>query len=143
MKDTRKAFHRISYLQYPLMVIALAYCYKPMLFDRDTLWVDLNTGLVFLGLGMSFQRYKTPPKTQNKLSRKIYEHPKFTRWFFIMIVGQIILFTGLGLYGLFSEGHLKDLSFGFIALGIGVIGMLKSAIEMAEHVQKAKARSTA
>jgi len=142
MKDSRKTFHKISYLQYPLMVIAFIYCYKPIVFDMSSFWIDFNTGLVFLGLGMSFSTLQDTTKTQNKLSRKIYERPMYSRWFFIMLVVQIIVFTGLGIYGLFSDGHIKDLSFGFIALGIGVIGMLKSAIEMAEYVQKEKTNSS-
>jgi hypothetical protein len=144
MNDTKLIFHRISYLQYPLMIIALFFCYKPILFDLDSIWTDLNKGLVFLGLGMSFSTLQDTTKTQNKISRRIYENPTYSRWFFIVLVVQIILFTTIGLFGLLisENGSLKELSFGFIALGIGVIGMLKSAIEMAENIWKNLAVST-
>ena len=41
----------------------------------------------------------------------------------------------LGLYGIFMSSNdvLKQLSFGIIVIGIGLIGMLKVAIELFEN----------
>jgi len=135
MKDAKKLFHYISYLQYPLLLVAVFYCYRPFFDTLETLWADLNKGFVFLGLGISFSTLQDTTKTQNKISKRIFENPTYARRFIIVIVIQIIFFISLGMTGLlFSDNTpMQELSFGMIVLAIGIIGMLKAAIEMAEH----------
>jgi magnesium-transporting ATPase (P-type) len=135
MKDAKKLFHYISYLQYPLLLVAVFYCYRPFFDTLETLWADLNKGFVFLGLGISFSTLQDTTKTQNKISKRIYENPTYARRFIIAIVIQIIFFISLGMFGLFFSDNtpMQELSFGMIVLAIGIIGMLKAAIEMAEH----------
>jgi len=135
MKGTIKLLHFISYLQYPLMLIAVFYCYRPLIDNMEAIWIDLNKGLVFLGLGVSFSTLQDTTKTQNKLSKKIFEHPKYSRLFIVFLGIQVIFFISFGMFGMFiSENKpVQEVSFGMISLGIGVIGMLKAAIEMAEN----------
>lgn len=106
-----------------------------MIFGIETVWEDLNNGLVLIGLGISFSTLQDPTKTQNKLSRIVYENPKYAKCFIIYLVIMTFGFLGFGLYGwFFSENeNTKEISFGFIVLAIGLIGMLKVALEMAEH----------
>ena len=85
-----------------------------------------------MGLGISFSTLQDTSKTQNKFSLKIWQNPKKGKRtiFFITFFTFSILFLGLGLF-LFSEKQqFKDLSFGIIALAIGLIGLLKASIEM-------------
>jgi hypothetical protein len=72
MKETKLIFHYISYLQYPLMMIAMLFALKPYIFGFETLFSDFNKMLVFMGLGISFSTLQDTTKTQNKLSLKIY-----------------------------------------------------------------------
>ena len=54
-------FHYISYLQYPLMLIALYFAFKPYFNGLeitnekiDLIFRNLNNMLIFMGLGISF-----------------------------------------------------------------------------------------
>lgn len=138
MKDPKKTFHYISYLQYPLMVIGLFYCYKPLFGNPDMIWADLNKGLIFFGLGISFSTLQDTTKTQNKISKRVFENPRYAKAFLILILAQILFFILLGMIGLFlsEETPINELSFGIISIGIGFIGVLKSAIEMAHNHRK-------
>jgi magnesium-transporting ATPase (P-type) len=139
MKNAKGLFHIISYLQYPVMIVAIFYCYKPLLFGAETIWMDLNKGLVFLGLGLSLATLQDTTKTQNKISKKVFSNPKYARIFLIYLVCLFIFSTSFGLFGLYvsSKEALQELSFGLIVLGIGIIGVLKTAVEMSEkHQQK-------
>jgi hypothetical protein len=138
MKDPKLFFHRISYLQYPLLVVGLFYCYKPFFDASELFWVDINKGLVFFGLGISISTLQDTRKTQNKMSRRIFENARYTKIFLVVLVLQIFLFTGIGLLGMFGTERkpLTELSFGFISVGIGLIGLLKGAVEIAENLAK-------
>jgi 4-amino-4-deoxy-L-arabinose transferase-like glycosyltransferase len=135
MKETKLIFHYISYLQYPLMMIAMLFALKSYIFGFETLFSDFNKMLVFMGLGISFSTLQDTTKTQNKLSLKIYQNPSYARNFIILIVLQILLLVTIGMFGLFAmeDSIIKELSLGLIVLGIGLIGMLKSVTEMAEN----------
>jgi hypothetical protein len=138
MRDPKKLFHAISYLQYPLMLIGLYYCYRPLLSQLNNIWGDFNFALVFMGLGISFSTLQDTTKTQNKLSKRVFENEKYSKRFLIFLFIQILLFNALGLCGLFMQesSHLKELSFGLLSLGAGTIGVLKSAVEMASNHRK-------
>ena len=138
-------FHYISYLQYPLMLMALFFAFKPYMngFTNnqesiDLVFKNLNNVLIFMGLGISFSTLQDTTKTQNKMSRKIWENPVKGKLTILAMSLMTLVFIISGLIGYFSasENKLKDLSIGIIILGIGLIGMLKSAIEMFENHRK-------
>lgn len=135
MSQQKKLFQKLSYLQYPFMLVGLAFCYKPFLNGLAEIWADYNMGLVFLGIGISFSTLQDTTKTQNNFSKRIYESPRKSKLFLTVILVMVIIFCVLGMWGLFLKNGspLKDLSFGLISVGIGMIGMLKSAGEMAEY----------
>lgn len=137
MKDTKKLFHWISYLQYPLMLVGLFFCFKPIFGDINSLWIEYNKALVFMGLGISMSTLQDTTTTQNTFSKRIYQNPRHARLFLIIIFLQVVFFTVSGLYGLFlsDQSPMKDLSLGLISIGIGMIGMLKAAGEMAVYQQ--------
>lgn len=138
MKNATKLFHAISYLQYPLMLVGVYYCYKPLLFNADSIWADYNKALVFIGLAISFSTLQDTTKTQNKISKRIWENPKYAKAFLIYIALLILFIISFGMFGLFASQNpnVQELSFGTIIFGIGLIGLLKTAIEMAENHQK-------
>lgn len=135
MFNPKKVFEKISYLQYPAMLLGLFFTIKPYFVGFDTIWENYNYALIFIGLGISLSTLQDTNKTQNNLSKKIWQDPKKGK---IAIVGIAILaaaFIIVGLYGLYVSPNevLKQLAFGTIVLGIGLIGMLKSAIEIFEN----------
>lgn len=141
MKNARALFHSISYLQYPLMLAGLFFAIRPYLNGFEQVLDDLNTTLVFMGLGISFSTLQDTTKTQNKLSQRVWENPKKGRLFLIVMSLTILFILCVGMYAYFvaPEQGLRQLAFGFIVMGIGMMGMLKAAVEMYEyHGRKAK-----
>lgn len=140
--DFRKFFHYVSYLQYPLMLLALYFAFKPYFFGFDQLkekpelvFENLNSLLIFMGLAVSFSSLQDTTKTQNKFSEKIWRSPKKGKIMIGVISAMIIYFLFLGLTGYYfkENGPLKDLSMGIIVFALGMFGFLKTAIEMFEN----------
>jgi len=140
-------FHYISYLQYPLMLIALYFAFSPYLSGIDNLkenpdliFKKLNTCLIFMGLGVSFSSLQDTTKTQNKISKDIWENPKKGKIAIILMSLLILLILITGLISYFNSVNeiLEDLSIGFIVLGLGLFGFLKAAVEMFENHRRDK-----
>ncbi|MCR9016439.1 hypothetical protein [Aquiflexum gelatinilyticum] len=135
-------FHYVSYAQYPLMLLGMYFAFKPYLYGLDYLkdnpevmFDNLNSVLIFMGLGISFSSLQDTSKTQNELSKKIWQNPRKGKIAIIIISLFILILLTSGLTGFyFSEtGILKDLSIGIIVLSLGMFGLLKAAIEMFEN----------
>lgn len=135
MRKIKQVFHLISYLQYPAMLIGLFYALKPYLDGVNVDLKNLNNALVFVGLGISLSTLQDTSKTHNKLFKLIREKPKNGRTIinFMSVITFFIL--ALGIFGIFFSGNhlLNELYFGLILLGVGLIGFLKSAIEVIEN----------
>lgn len=138
----RRFFQIISYLQYPLLLLALFFSIKPYLSgfeyvanNFDVLLKDYNYVLIFAGLGISFSTLQDTSKTQNNLSKKIWENPIKGKRMIMLISGLVLVVLGYGIFGYFiaENEKIKELSFGAIVLGIGLIGFLKTAIEVFEN----------
>ena len=137
MKQAKQLFHYISYLQYPLMLLGLYYVYHPFFNDFQSFLVDYNKALIFMGLSLSFTTLQDSQKTQNKLSKRVWENVKYSKIFLTYLTIMTLVILVFGMFSLFTTTYLKlnELSFGIIAVGIGLIGVLKSALEMAEYHQ--------
>lgn len=118
------------------------FAFKPYLYGLDYLkdnpevmFDNLNSVLIFMGLGISFSSLQDTSKTQNELSKKIWQNPRKGKIAIIIISLFILILLTSGLTGFyFSEtGILKDLSIGIIVLSLGMFGLLKAAIEMFEN----------
>jgi hypothetical protein len=135
MNDYKEYFQKASYLQYPLMLSAVGYFYKPFFTGFDSMWNDYNYGLIFMGLGFSFATLQDTTKTQNEFSKKIYKNPVWSRRFLIYIMVLVIVFIVGGLYALFASETeiINSLSYGLLSVGVGLLGVLKSAGEMAQY----------
>ena len=140
MKDSKILFHYLSYLQYPLMLVALCFAFKPYFNGFETIWADYNRVLVFAGLGFAFSTLQDSRKTQNNFSKKVWENPKYGKALLAIIALQALLMMIVGILGLFAakETVIKDLCFGLVVFSVGLIGVLKSAVEMFENHQKLK-----
>ncbi|MNN78845.1 hypothetical protein D3C81_1954370 [compost metagenome] len=94
-----------------------------------------NSALLYAGVGIGMASLQDPTKTQNKVSRKVWEDPRKGRFMLWLITLQTLVPTVLGLLGaaLADSTALSQLSLGLVAFGLGMIGLLKTAIEMREH----------
>ncbi len=140
--ETRQVFHIISYLQYPLLLVVLYYyaLFIVSLTNQAPKWIELNNALVFLGMAIAISTLQDTTRTQNKLSRKIWEDPKKGKIAILIMTFMVLLFLAMGIIGFLNsrESIHKEVSFGLVVLGIGLVGMLKSAIEMFENHRKDK-----
>ncbi len=142
MKSTKQFFHILSYLQYPLLVFAVYFSIKPYLNGfrymkehlNETLGY-LNYFLVFLGLAISFSTLQDTTKTSLNFEKKIWRSPKKGKKFIIMISLMTFSTLAYGIFGYFITNNekIKELSFGGIVLGIGLLGFLKTALEVFEN----------
>jgi hypothetical protein len=134
MKLVKQILHLISYLQYPAMLLALYYLIWPLLSGTELEWTDLNSALVFVGLGISLATLQDASKSGNKLFAYIREHPGDRKRIIFIMAAITLLILVLGLIGFFSIGNepLHELYFGFFLLGVGLIGLLKSALDVLE-----------
>jgi hypothetical protein len=135
MSNVKNLFHTISYVQYPLMLFAVFYTLVPYISGFDVFWQSINQALIFAGLGISFSTLQDTTKTQNNFSKKIWQDPKKGQRALMLIFISALVMLAFGLYGFFvaKNGIVKEVAFGTLMLGIGYMGLLKSAIEMFEN----------
>lgn len=128
-------FQMVSYLQYPFMLIALGYMVVPLFSGIDQFWSSVNQALIFAGLGISFSTLQDTRKTQNEISRKVWEDPKKAKLILWMMSLTALILLVAGLYGFLiaKQGIIKEVAFGTLMLGISYVGLLKAAIEMHEN----------
>jgi len=142
MTDTKKYFHLLSYIQYPILLV-VTYYYGLFIFSIAKLnpdWNQLNNALIYLGIQIGFSTLQDTNKTQNNFSKRIWENPKKGNIAIFCILFMVAFFLIFGLVGFFKsqENIHKEISFGLIILGISLIGLLKAAIEMFENHRKDK-----
>lgn len=142
-------FHRISYLQYPLLLLVFYHAIHPYLGGFDVvknnfelIVTDINKMLVWMGLSISFSTLQDTNKTQNEFSRKVWEDPRKGKRMLILLAMSIVIILAFGIFGYFFADNtmIQEVSFGAIVLGIGLMGMLKAAIEMFENHRLDKVR---
>lgn len=135
MFNPRNLFHKVSYLQYPVMLVGLYYVLRPYFIGFDTLLENYNYALIFMGLGISLSTLQDTTKTQNNFSKKIWESPKKGKIALFIMLIMALIFISIGIFGIYSSNNsaLEQISYGTFVLGIGILGMLKAAIEMYEN----------
>ena len=127
--SVRDVFQRVSYLQYPALLVAVAYAVKAawsislagaggwsQVFD------DGNYVLLYAGVGIGLSSLQDPTRTQNDVSRRVWQDARKGRWM-LALIGQIRA----------GQAAEHRASLGLVAFGLGMVGLLKTAIEMREH----------
>ncbi|WP_258098204.1 hypothetical protein [Marinoscillum pacificum] len=141
MQTTTRLFHLVSYLQYPFNLVGFWYLIKiyKILFtgfdgNLKPMLPDIQNTLVFMGIGLSFSTLQDTTTTQNKFSKKIWQSPRKGKLFLLSIGICMSIMLTIGLVGLLSKDTiLSEISLGLIVLAIGILGVLKAAIEMFEN----------
>jgi len=133
--DARQFFQWLSYLQYPALLVAFGYAARPLFNGMGGMLDAYNSALLYAGVGVGMASLQDPSKTQNQISKKVWQDPRKGRWMLWLITAQALLPIVLGLVGaaLAPSTALSQLALGLVAFGLGMIGLLKTAIEMREH----------
>ncbi|ALJ27244.1 MULTISPECIES: hypothetical protein [Stenotrophomonas] len=133
--EVRQLFQWLSYLQYPALLVAFGYAALPLFRGMDGLLDALNNALLYAGVGIGMSSLQDPTRTQNRISRRVWEDPRKGGWMLWLLTAEALLPIVLGLVGaaLADTAALSQLSLGLVAFGMGMIGLLKTAIEMREH----------
>jgi hypothetical protein len=138
----RDVFQRLSYLQYPAMLAAIAYTVKSgwaVSATRSTGWSpvfdDWNYVLLYAGIGIGLSSLQDPTRTQNEVSRRVWQDPRKGRWMLVLLSLYALGAMAMGLAGAYMADStgVNQLSLGLVAFGLGMVGLLKTAIEMREH----------
>lgn len=131
---SRQLFQVASYLQYPFMLLALAYVIRPYTNGFSTIFADLNLAMLHAGIGIGFSSLQDPTTTQNEVSRRVWEDPRKGSRMIGFIAAAVVLSLGSGVAGLYLGGaRWSQLAMGLVGLGLGMFALLKTAIEMFEH----------
>lgn len=95
----------------------------------------LNYVLILLGLSLSFSTLQDTTTTQNEFSKKIWQHPTKGKIFLAIIASMAFILIVVGMLALFwlKADQTESVAVGIIVLGIGMIGLLKAALEMFEN----------
>ncbi len=138
----KRIFHILSYLQYPLLIPAIYFSIKPyfngmeyLIENISILFKNYNYLLIFMGLAISFSTLQDTSKTSLKFEKKIWKNPKYGKRMILMISIITFLTLSFGLFGYFITNNniIKEFSIGSMVLAIGLIGFLKTAIEVFEN----------
>ena len=131
----KQFFHYVSYLQYPLVIVACYLSIKPVLNNEEFAISDFSTVLMLMGISISFSTLQDTTKTQNNVSKRIWQSArkgKLTIAVFSLFAGFMIV-NGFWGYVTAGTSEFKELYAGLMVLGISFIGLLKAAIEMFEN----------
>lgn len=135
MSPITRAFHAVSYLQYPLLLVSLFYVVQPYFDGFQGFWQSFNKALIFAGVAISFSTLQDTTRTQNEFSKRIWQDPRKGRRALIVLAASAAVMLIVGLYGFLAApaGIVQEVAFGLLMLGIGYMGLLKAAIEMYEN----------
>ena len=128
--------------KYPALLVALGYGAKAgwslAMAGTDsgaTVYDDFNYVLLYAGIGIGLSSLQDPTRTQNDVSRRVWQDPRKGRWMLVLLSFYTLTSMVAGLVGAYLADTtvVNQLSLGLIAFGLGMVGLLKTALEMREH----------
>ncbi len=144
-KDIKQVFHALSYLQYPLYILAFVFAIRPYvngldyaIEHLDSLISNLNYFFIFLGLGISFASLQDINKIHLKFEKNIISDSKKSKIFLLITSVTTALMIIFGIFGYFlaDNKYVNEISLGVLILGIGFIGVTKLQLEVVERNSK-------
>jgi hypothetical protein len=135
--NPKAVFHYVSYLQYPIMASSFIF-YLPFVISLgqgEPDWYLLNNFIILIGVALSFSTLQDTTKTQNKISKRVWEDPRKGKIALSLMAIMAFSFIILGLTLIIraGSGEIENIAIGLTVLGIGLLGLLKSALEMFEN----------
>lgn len=146
MKNIKKLFHKLSYLQYPLVLKAFFLLVKPLLkgFDYissnpEYLFNSYSNALMFFGVALSFSALQDPTQPTLRFEKRIWQNPKKAKVSLSITLITTFFFFASGLLGFIMSGSSqREFAFASIVLAIGLLGYLKFQIEVFEMHKEEK-----
>ncbi len=91
--------------------------------------------LLYAGVGIGLSSLQDPTRTQNEVSRRVWQDARKGRWMLALLALYALGAMAGGLAGAYLADStvVNQLSLGLMAFGLGMVGLLKTAIEMREH----------
>ena len=141
-RSVRDFFQLLSYLQYLALLVALGYVARSgwvlgtgKAGGIAPVYDDWNYALLYAGVGIGLSSLQDATKTQNEISRKVWQDPRKGRWMLGLLAFYALGAMAAGLFGAYRAEStvVNQLSLGLVAFGLGMVGLLKTAIEMREH----------
>lgn len=138
----RHVFQWISYLQYPALLVAGYFAVRLGLAAGsvgrsgwDGVYEAANMVLLHGGIGIGLSSLQDPTRTQNRMSLRVWEDPRKGRWMLGLLAAYAFGAMMLGLAGAWVSTNpvIGQLSLGQLAFGLGMLGLLRTAMEMREH----------
>lgn len=144
MKNIRQLFHTLSYLQYPLVLIAFFYLVKPLFkgfgylsAHPDFLFNAHSKALVLFGVTLSFSALQDTSRTSLRFEKKIWRSPKKAKRMLLITLTTAFLFFASGLWGFFAtESFKKEFAYGSVVLAVGILGYLKFQLDIFDTHKK-------
>lgn len=142
--ESRQVFQWLGYLRYAALLVALFQAFRPVPDDMQGMAEACNAVLLYAGVGIGMSSLQDPTRTQNTVWRKVWEDPCKGGWMPGVLAMQALLSIALGLLGTVLAGSTvpAQLSLGLVAFGLGMIGLLKTAMEMRGHHRLDKRAAT-
>ena len=83
---------------------------------------DWNYVLLYAGIGIGLSSLQDPTKTQNEISRRVWQDPRKGRWMLILLAAYALGAMGVGLVGAYlaADSVVNQLSLGLVAFGLGM-----------------------
>ena len=137
----REVFQWVSYLQYPALLVAVGYAMKAAWSISTAaadgwspVFDDANYVLLYAGVGIGLSSLQDPARTQNEV-RRVWQDPRKGRWMLALLAFYALGAMVGGLAGAYLADStvVNQLSLGLVAFGLGMVSLLKTAIEMREH----------
>ncbi|MBO9829328.1 hypothetical protein J7373_13835 [Xanthomonas sp. A2111] len=134
-QGVRMLFQALSYLQYPAMVAGLVYAARPLFNGMQGVFDDWNYALLYAGVGVGMSSLQDPARAQNRISHRVWQDPQKGRLMLWLLSVEALVPIVVGMVGAYlaTSTVLNQLSLGMVAFGLGMVGLLKTAIEMFDH----------
>lgn len=130
MKNIKKLFHKLSYLQYPLVLIAFYLLIKPLFkgFDYissnpEYLFNSYSNALMFFGVALSFSALQDPARPTLRFEKKIWQNLQKAKVFLSITLIIAFIFFASGFLGFIMSGSSqREFAFASVVLAIGLLG---------------------
>lgn len=145
-------FQVVSYLQYPALLAALGHTVASVVAASGAatsgwapVFAQWNYALLYMGIGIGVSSLQDPTRTQNAVSLRVWQDPRKGRWMLILLAGYAVVAMLGGLAGAYmaADTAVNQLSLGLVAVGLGLLGLLKTAMAMREHHRRDAAHAAA
>ena len=130
MKQSIRFFHWLSFLQFPMLIIA-AYNFLSPFWQEDTAPLDsVTNALLWIGLAMSFSALADVPENSN-WRRKLRDNSRMMKlWLFLMGFMILLIFVVAAVGLVYGHQETRNLWISLLVVGIGMLGLMRMSLDI-------------